>query len=74
MDCHGFSVEDSTNLEEFAIDVGLVYISLGGAWYFAYVTGIDTGFSPTYYMVDWHPFSLLRIFVANFHRFTGKTL
>jgi len=39
-----------TNLEEFAIDAGLVYISLGGAWFFAYVTGIDTGFSP---LITW---------------------
>jgi hypothetical protein len=39
-----------THLEEFAIDAGLVYISLGGAWFFAYVTGIDTGFSP---LITW---------------------
>jgi hypothetical protein len=39
-----------TNLEEFAIDAGLVYVSLGGAWFFAYVTGIDTGFSP---LITW---------------------
>jgi len=35
-----------TNLEEFAIDCGLVYLALGGAWYFAFEVGIDTGFSP----------------------------
>ncbi|NYF25475.1 YndJ family protein [Sporosarcina sp. JAI121] len=39
-----------TNLEEFAIDAGLFYIALGGTWFFAYVTGIDTGFSP---LITW---------------------
>lgn len=39
-----------THFEEFAIDIGLVYISLGGAWFFAYVTGIETGFSP---LITW---------------------
>ena len=37
-----------THSEEFAIDAGLVYISLGGAWFFAYMTGIDAGFSPLF--------------------------
>lgn len=35
-----------TNLEEFAIDIGLIYLAMGGGWYFAFVTGIDLGFSP----------------------------
>lgn len=35
-----------TNMEEFAIDAGMVYLAMGGAWYFAYVQGIDLGFSP----------------------------
>lgn len=39
-----------TNLEEFAIDLGLIYIVLGGAWFFAFVMGIDTGFSP---LITW---------------------
>lgn len=39
-----------TNLEEFAIDLGLMYLALGGAWFFAFVTGIDTGFSP---LITW---------------------
>ena len=35
-----------TNLEEFAIDLGLIYLAMGGGWYFAFVAGIDLGFSP----------------------------
>lgn len=35
-----------TNMEEFAIDLAMMYIALGGAWYFAYVADIDTGFTP----------------------------
>lgn len=35
-----------TSLEEFSIDLGMMYIALGGGWYFAYVTDIDTGFTP----------------------------
>lgn len=35
-----------TNLEEFAIDMGLIYLAMGGGWYFAFVAGIDLGFSP----------------------------
>lgn len=35
-----------TNIEEFAIDLAMMYIALGGAWYFAYVADIDTGFTP----------------------------
>lgn len=35
-----------TNIEEFSIDLGLMYIALGGGWYFAYVADIDTGFTP----------------------------
>ncbi len=34
-----------TNVEEFAIDLGLVYIAMGGGWYFAFVAEIDLGFS-----------------------------
>ncbi len=35
-----------TNIEEFSIDLGMIYIALGGGWYFAYVADIDTGFTP----------------------------
>ncbi|WP_077213527.1 YndJ family protein [Bacillus dakarensis] len=34
------------HLEEFAIDVALIYLSIGGMWFFAHITEIDTGFSP----------------------------
>ncbi len=39
-----------THMEEFSVDMGLMYLSLGGAWFFAYVVGIDTGFSP---LITW---------------------
>lgn len=35
-----------TNLEEFSIDMGFMYLFVGGAWFFAYIAKIDTGFSP----------------------------
>ncbi|QTD42607.1 YndJ family protein [Sporosarcina sp. Te-1] len=35
-----------TNFEEFAIDAGMVYIAMGGAWFFAYTVDINTGFTP----------------------------
>ncbi|MFS0691042.1 YndJ family protein [Sporosarcina sp. 179-K 8C2 HS] len=35
-----------TSIEEFSIDLGMMYIALGGGWYFAYVADIDTGFTP----------------------------
>ncbi len=51
--CYGLSRfidRGFTNIEEFAIDSGLVYLALGGGWYFAYVAGIDTGFTP---LITW---------------------
>ncbi|MCM3742579.1 YndJ family protein [Sporosarcina luteola] len=41
-----FSHRGFTNLEEFSIDLGMIYLALGGGWYFAYVAEIDTGFTP----------------------------
>ncbi|WP_432360024.1 YndJ family protein [Sporosarcina sp. UB5] len=35
-----------TTIEEFSIDLGMMYIALGGGWFFAYVADIDTGFTP----------------------------
>lgn len=34
-----------TNTAELMIDVGLVYIAVGGMWYLAYIGKFDTGFS-----------------------------
>ena len=45
-----FFTRGFTNIEEFAIDCGLIYLALGGGWYFAYVVGIDTGFTP---LITW---------------------
>lgn len=39
-----------TNTAELIIDLGLIYLAVGGAWYFAYVAGINTGFTP---MITW---------------------
>ncbi|KRG15155.1 hypothetical protein ACA30_08250 [Virgibacillus soli] len=33
------------HLEEFSIDLGLVYLAMGGGWFLAYEAGWDTGFS-----------------------------
>ncbi|BDH61297.1 membrane protein [Lysinibacillus sp. PLM2] len=38
------------HFEEFSIDLALIYLSIGGMWFFAYITKIDTGFSP---MITW---------------------
>ncbi|MEK3981296.1 YndJ family protein [Psychrobacillus sp. FSL K6-2836] len=38
------------HLEEFSIDAGLMYLFMGGIWFFAFEVGIDTGFSP---MLTW---------------------
>lgn len=43
---HRFLCRGFTNIEEFSIDLGFMYIALGGGWYFAYVANIDTGFTP----------------------------
>ncbi|MEK5332604.1 YndJ family protein [Lysinibacillus sp. FSL W8-0992] len=39
-----------TNTAEIAIDIGLIYIFIGGLWFFAYIAEIDTGFSP---LITW---------------------
>ena len=35
-----------TNVAEVTIDIGLMYLAMGGVWFFAHSTGINTGFSP----------------------------
>ena len=35
-----------TNVAEIMIDIGLIYLAMGGVWFFAHSTGINTGFSP----------------------------
>ncbi|GKV55873.1 membrane protein [Sporosarcina sp. NCCP-2222] len=35
-----------TNAEELSIDLGLIYLAMGGAWFFAFIGDINTGFSP----------------------------
>lgn len=34
-----------TNIAEIAIDIGLLYLFIGGLWFFAFIAEIDTGFS-----------------------------
>lgn len=39
-----------TNPAEISIDIGMMYLFVGGLWFFAYIAGIDTGFSP---LITW---------------------
>ncbi|KIL53513.1 hypothetical protein KP77_04890 [Jeotgalibacillus alimentarius] len=39
-----------TNLPEWLIDLGMIYLAIGGGWFLASVSGIDTGFSD---MLTW---------------------
>ncbi|QTC42811.1 YndJ family protein [Bacillus sp. V3] len=39
-----------TNWAEISIDVGLMYLFIGGLWFFAYINGVDTGFGP---LITW---------------------
>ncbi|MGD6873679.1 YndJ family protein [Sutcliffiella horikoshii] len=39
-----------TNWAEISLDIGLMYLFVGGLWFFAYIAGIDTGFSP---LITW---------------------
>ncbi len=51
--CYGvsrFLQRGFSHVEEFAIDMGLIYLALGGAWFFAYEAHIDTGFPP---LITW---------------------
>lgn len=36
-----------TNVAELMIDIGLMYIAMGGVWFFAHIAQMNTGFSPT---------------------------
>lgn len=66
------------NLEEFSIDLGLMYLAIGGGWFYAYVSGIDTGFSP---LLTWltaihfhYSSFLLPIFIGFLGRIHRSTL
>ena len=51
--CYGltrFLTRGFTHVEEFMIDAGLMYLAMGGGWFFAYIIGIDMGFSP---LITW---------------------
>ncbi|WP_332645615.1 YndJ family protein [Lysinibacillus sp. 54212] len=39
-----------TNKAEIVIDIGVIYIAIGGLWFLAYIAGIDTGFPP---IINW---------------------
>ncbi|MFJ5621900.1 YndJ family protein [Peribacillus loiseleuriae] len=39
-----------THIEEFSINMAMIYLAMGGIWYFAYTANIDTGFTP---MLTW---------------------
>jgi len=66
------------HLEEFSIDVGLMYLFIGGMWFFAYIAEIDTGFSP---LITWltgihfhYSSFLLPVFVGFLGRLYKTTL
>lgn len=66
------------HLEEFSIDVGMMYLFIGGIWFFAYIAEIDTGFSP---LITWltaihfhYSSFLLPIFVGFLGRLYKTTL
>lgn len=67
-----------TNTAEIAIDIGLIYLVVGGMWFFAYTVGIDTGFTP---LITWltaihfhYSAFLLCISVGLLGRLTGGAL
>lgn len=35
-----------SDLEEFSLDAAMFFLAIGGAWFFAYEAGLETGFSP----------------------------
>lgn len=46
---YGFSrffTRGFVHFEEFCIDIALLNLAIGGVWFFAHATNIDTGFSP----------------------------
>ncbi|WP_257535527.1 YndJ family protein [Mesobacillus foraminis] len=45
-----FLARGFTNWAELSIDFGLMYLVAGGLWFFAWISGMDTGFSP---MITW---------------------
>ncbi|MFJ8066035.1 YndJ family protein [Psychrobacillus sp. NPDC096426] len=66
------------HLEEFAIDAGMMYLFIGGMWFFAYIAEIDTGFSP---LITWltgihfhYSSFLLPVFVGFLGRLYKTTL
>jgi YndJ-like protein len=67
-----------TNWAEISIDIGLMYLFIGGMWFFAYVNGVDTGFSP---LITWltaihfhYSAFLLPISLGLFGRIHGSAL
>ncbi|AZV61614.1 YndJ family protein [Peribacillus frigoritolerans] len=51
--CYGlkrFFQRGFTNWAEISIDIGMMYLFVGGLWFFAYIAGFDTGFSP---LITW---------------------
>ena len=67
-----------SHLEEFSIDMGLMYLAMGGAWFFAYEANIPTGFSP---LITWltgihfhYSAFLLPIFVGFLGRLNQSSL
>lgn len=45
-----FLMSGFTHIEEFSINLAMIYLGLGGIWFFASTANIDTGFTP---MLTW---------------------
>ncbi|WP_349408526.1 YndJ family protein [Pseudalkalibacillus sp. SCS-8] len=67
-----FFMRGFTNWAEISIDIGMMFLFVGGLWFFAYVAQINTGFSP---LLTWltaihfhYSAFLLPVFVGFFGR------
>ncbi|MFC0186787.1 YndJ family protein [Fictibacillus aquaticus] len=45
-----FFTVNRASWSDISINAGMMYLFVGGLWYFAYIAGIDTGFSP---LITW---------------------
>ncbi|WP_034301229.1 YndJ family protein [Bacillus cihuensis] len=45
-----FFMSGFTHIEEFSINMAMMYLGMGGIWFFAFTANIDTGFTP---MLTW---------------------
>lgn len=60
------------HLEEFAIDMGLIYLCIGGMWFFAHIANINTGFSPIITWLTAIHFHYTAVLLPIFAGFLGR--